>query len=86
VCSLSHGFFLRREIWMHGVVVRLLGLVKSLDYYTLLLLFYLSTFDSGRGDLEAIKHGYMAQGLRNEGTKVHGFLLDLPTGDVGLAK
>ena len=64
--------------------MRLLGLVKSLDYYPLLLLFHMGTLGTGRGDLEPIKHGYMAQGLRNKGIEAKGFLLDLPSGGVGL--
>lgn len=84
--SLSCTFSFRREIWIHGVVVRLLGLIKSLDYYCLLLQFHMSTLHPGRGDLEPVKLGYTALGLRNKGIEAKCFLLGPPSGDVGLEK
>lgn len=51
-----------------------------------LLLFHMGTLDTGRGDVVPIEHGYMAQGLRNKGIEAKGFLLDPPSGGVGLEK
>lgn len=67
-------------------MVRLLGLIKSLDYYRLLLQFHMSTLHPGRGDLEPVKLGYTALGLRNKGIEAMFFLLGPPSGDVGLEK
>lgn len=52
--SLSRVFSFRREIWVHGVVVMLVGLVKSVDYYALLLLFHMGALDTARGVLRLV--------------------------------
>lgn len=46
----------------------------------------MSTLHPGRGDLEPVKLGYTALGLRNKGIEAMFFLLGPPSGDVGLEK